>query len=518
MASTSTPDPAKRRKAMSQLDEGIACARNGERAQARSIFLSMIHKSPGDEDAWLWLSWVADNTQQSLAYLQEAQALLPESTRIAEAIHWAKGQLGETVPAEATAASVAPARPHKGEPSEPSLATRAAGTALQAAQSARQGAEDAFAQLKEKASGVHLRKPNWERMPPAVVATLSTLATIAMIVLVMAGITNARSKSRVVQALVLPTPVANVTPTLTIPQRTQSLWAQVDVAWTKEDWDTAVDVLERIRTVDPYNDDVRKRLGEAYYGRGVKLIQANKLGDAQAALDWAVRYEAGDEALQKVRRELKLYLDGLDAYWVRDWRRAVDNLKKVYEADPSFRDTRVMLGQAYFGLGVERQAAEVWDEARDAYKASLDLMPDQPDARSRLTAVMNIIIPPKRIEVFLKEQRVTLYEAGKPIHVFTCCTGRGTAPTLPGRYEILDKMPNAYASKWDLQMPWWLGIYWAGGSENGFHALPILSNGTTLWRGSLGKPCSFGCIVLDTPDAITLYNWVDLGTAVLVNP
>jgi hypothetical protein len=67
-------------------------------------------------------------------------------------------------------------------------------------------------------------------------------------------------------------------------------------------------------------------------------------------------------------------------------------------------------------------------------------------------------------------------------------------------------------------MPWWLGIYWAGGSENGFHALPILSNGRTLWSGSLGTGCSFGCIVLDTQDAIMMYNWTEIGDVVIVNP
>jgi lipoprotein-anchoring transpeptidase ErfK/SrfK len=78
-------------------------------------------------------------------------------------------------------------------------------------------------------------------------------------------------------------------------------------------------------------------------------------------------------------------------------------------------------------------------------------------------------------------------------------------------------MEMAYASKWSLEMPWWLGIYYAGGSENGFHALPLLSNGRILWRGALGTGCSFGCIVLDTDDAKMLYDWAKLGDAVLVN-
>jgi lipoprotein-anchoring transpeptidase ErfK/SrfK len=79
-------------------------------------------------------------------------------------------------------------------------------------------------------------------------------------------------------------------------------------------------------------------------------------------------------------------------------------------------------------------------------------------------------------------------------------------------------MDNAYGSAWDLNMPYWLGIYWAGGTENGFHALPILSSGATLWAGALGTRCSFGCIVLDTKDAKWMYDWSTLGTVVFVNP
>jgi lipoprotein-anchoring transpeptidase ErfK/SrfK len=52
--------------------------------------------------------------------------------------------------------------------------------------------------------------------------------------------------------------------------------------------------------------------------------------------------------------------------------------------------------------------------------------------------------------------------------------------------------------------------------ENGIHALPILSNGQTLWGGYLGTPASFGCIILSTENARTLYYWADIGTPVVI--
>jgi hypothetical protein len=65
-------------------------------------------------------------------------------------------------------------------------------------------------------------------------------------------------------------------------------------------------------------------------------------------------------------------------------------------------------------------------------------------------------------------------------------------------------------------MPHWLGIYWAGSLENGIHALPILPNGQRLWEGYLGTPVSYGCVILGTQEARTLYSWAEVGTSVII--
>jgi len=512
------PDPAAQHRLASQLEDGIALVRRGELDGARVIFRRIIHNAPYVEEPWLWLAWVAENRGESLRYLREAQALLPESARIEEALRWAEGELSKAAgPGGDGPAPAAKLKPASVEGEALSTATRIVSGAKQTAQAAQQSAAQAFERLKADAPKLERWRPAFQRLKTVAVPVISVLATIAMLLLVMTGISNAK-KSHVVQAMELPTPVADATATPTANQRTRSLWVQVDVAWTREDWAAAIGTLERIRAVDPQNEEARKRLAEACYEQAMKLIQANRLEEAQAHIDAAIRLDAGSEKLQQARRLLKMYLDGLDAYWKQDWRRVVDRLRKVYAVNPDFRDTQVMLGQAYFKLGIERQEAQVWDEARDAYQTALQLLPDLVDARTHLNEVLAIITPPKRIEVDLSDFLVTVYEDNKPTKVLKCCIGRPTAPTLPGRYQVLDKLPNAYASKWDLQMPWWLGIYWAGGSENGIHALPLLSNGQILWAGYLGKTCSFGCIVLDTPDAIWLYNWAEIGTVVFVNP
>lgn len=120
----------------------------------------------------------------------------------------------------------------------------------------------------------------------------------------------------------------------------------------------------------------------------------------------------------------------------------------------------------------------------------------------------------KRIVVDLSAQRMYVYQNGQLLWNWLVSTGRPGQATTVGQYKVLNKLPNAYASTWGLQMPYWLGIYWAGSLQNGIHALPIQANGQKLWDGYLGTPVSFGCIILSTQNARTLYNWAPVGTPV----
>ena len=96
-------------------------------------------------------------------------------------------------------------------------------------------------------------------------------------------------------------------------------------------------------------------------------------------------------------------------------------------------------------------------------------------------------------------------------------TGIASSPTFVGTFQVLSKEDSAYASSWDLWMPNFLGIYESGPDfTNGIHALPILSSGARLWEGYLGRPVSYGCIVLGVEEAAALYDWAELGTMVVI--
>jgi LysM repeat protein len=122
----------------------------------------------------------------------------------------------------------------------------------------------------------------------------------------------------------------------------------------------------------------------------------------------------------------------------------------------------------------------------------------------------------KRILVDLSDQHLYAYQGDQLVYSFIASTGAAPYYTRAGQFQIQSKIPNAYGSTWNIWMPHWLGIYYAGSTENGIHALPVLSNGQVLWAGYLGTPISYGCVVLGTYEAELLYTWADLGTPVLI--
>jgi lipoprotein-anchoring transpeptidase ErfK/SrfK len=125
------------------------------------------------------------------------------------------------------------------------------------------------------------------------------------------------------------------------------------------------------------------------------------------------------------------------------------------------------------------------------------------------------VVPGKRVVISISRQRMWIYQNGQEIQNFVISTGIDRSPTQPGVFQVQTHVIDAYASVWDLNMPHFLGIYEAWpGFMNGIHGLPTLSNGRQLWANILGKPASYGCIILDIPNANWLYQWAEDGTVV----
>jgi LysM repeat protein len=125
----------------------------------------------------------------------------------------------------------------------------------------------------------------------------------------------------------------------------------------------------------------------------------------------------------------------------------------------------------------------------------------------------------KRIVINISQQHMWTYENGKLRKEYVISTGMSDSPTMPGVYQVQSHVINAYASNWDLWMPNFLAIYQAvPGFWNGIHGLPIMSNGVRLWANVLGKPVTYGCILMNLKDGEDVYNWAQEGVVVEIDP
>ncbi len=146
----------------------------------------------------------------------------------------------------------------------------------------------------------------------------------------------------------------------------------------------------------------------------------------------------------------------------------------------------------------------------DALYAGQSLVIPSKDELLPLPVVIN-----KRIVISISRQRLWIFQDGKELSVHVISTGIDRSPTQPGVFQVQTHEPEAFASVWDLYMPNFLGIYEAWpGFMNGIHGLPRLSNGRRLWAGILGKPASYGCIIMKLDAAEWLYSWAENGVVV----
>lgn len=129
------------------------------------------------------------------------------------------------------------------------------------------------------------------------------------------------------------------------------------------------------------------------------------------------------------------------------------------------------------------------------------------------------VIENKRIVISISQQHMWSYENGQLRSEHVISTGMSNSPTMAGIFQVQSHELNAYASRWDLWMPHFMGIYEAWPSfMNGIHGLPLLSGGKRLWASNLGTPISYGCIILDLEASESLYFWAEDGVVVEIKP
>ena len=180
----------------------------------------------------------------------------------------------------------------------------------------------------------------------------------------------------------------------------------------------------------------------------------------------------------------------------------------------------VQPGESFASIGRDYGIPYPWLQQANPGVATLSvgqaLVVPSPDDLLPLPVVEN-----KRIVVSIGAQRAWVYENGQLKWEWPASTGIDASPTSPGVFQVQSHEPNAYASNWDLWMPYFMGIYRPVPTSdfmNGFHGFPTRGGATLLWTGDLGRQVTYGCILLSSENAALLYEWAEDGVVVDVRP
>ena len=120
-----------------------------------------------------------------------------------------------------------------------------------------------------------------------------------------------------------------------------------------------------------------------------------------------------------------------------------------------------------------------------------------------------------RFVVSLSRQQCWLLAGDRVRYAWTCSTGYGQWITRTGTFAVQSKFEMAKSTAYELDMPFWLGIYDVGTYENGIHGLPIRwEDGKKIWTELIGQPATFGCAMLSDENAEILFNTAYLGMPV----
>lgn len=114
------------------LQQGIAAARAGNRAEARALLTRVVEADERNEQAWMWLSGVVDDPDDMRTCLHNALELNPNNTQARQGLAWVDSKYGPApaAPSAPVAPAPAPAAPVPEPPVSAPAAAPARGPAI----------------------------------------------------------------------------------------------------------------------------------------------------------------------------------------------------------------------------------------------------------------------------------------------------------------------------------------------------------------------------------------------------
>lgn len=106
----------------------------------------------------------------------------------------------------------------------------------------------------------------------------------------------------------------------------------------------------------------------------------------------------------------------------------------------------------------------------------------------------------RHIEADLSRQVIALVEGGRARRIYPVSSGAPGTPTVLGSFKVYSKTPGTNA-KGMVHSAYFFGGY----ATHGYASVPVF-------------PASHGCLRLPVPDALSVFNWIMVGTPVDVYP
>lgn len=125
----------------------------------------------------------------------------------------------------------------------------------------------------------------------------------------------------------------------------------------------------------------------------------------------------------------------------------------------------------------------------------------------------------RSILVDLSDQSLSLVIGETPVYTMTISSGASSTPTPTGSYKIMSKQELRVGGESPhYRMPYFQMFTSVG---HGLHALPYLGSteGGWFWeeaQSHIGIPVSHGCVRMLPDDAVTTYEFTDVGTVITI--
>jgi lipoprotein-anchoring transpeptidase ErfK/SrfK len=473
-----------------KLEYAINLARAGRKLEARDVLRQIVALQPVNQAAWLWLSAVATDRAEAETALAQARKINPAHPSLAQAEQWLANRFSSQPATKNSPVIMTPSSQSVSSPPQK------------------------FKKLLSVANSFTFG------LILVVVAAGLFVLFLGLSLEVKATVQGVQT-DKVVEPQSGPDIIAEYAPGL-------------KEAQARQDWTRVIAILEERQRAEANAQLVQAPLAQAYLQKGLTLRHK---GFVEEASTYFERVLTLDPQQAQAQQELALasnYLAGAKHYQAGQWQETITTLEAVRAEDADYINVKDLLFSAYYNHGLALQAASEFLQAKTAFVTATTLRPDLSEPYLQIAEIEFALAPQtplaaatsptvsvedKMIVVGIAEQRMYVYEGDQQVFDFVVSTGEPGRDTAIGDFEILDKIDLAYASTWNLDMPYWMGIYWSGPLENGIHALPVVKHtGYKLWDGYLGQRVSYGCIILSDTDAVTLYNWAEVGTKVKIVP